>query len=106
MDLAIALNIQDWNKYIQEKRNYGQDVERYNDVRQKLEARVSKDITKEDLDAFDEYYHRRQAKQEYYDALEQMYGGGYGEYQEEIDDIRSRRRSILARVKHGKKGLL
>lgn len=106
LDLAIALNIQDWNKYIQEKRNYGQDVERYNDVRQKLEARVSKDITKEDLDTFDEYYHRRQAKQEYYDALEQMYGGSYGEYQEEIDDIRSRRRSILARVKHGKKGLL
>ena len=106
LDLAIALNIQDWNKYIQDKRAYGQDVERYNDVRQKLEARVSKDITKEDLDAFDEYYHRLQAKQEYYDALEQIYEGGYGEYQEVIDDIRSRRRSILARVKHGKKGLL
>jgi hypothetical protein len=35
-----------------------------------------------------------------------MYGGGYGEYQDAIDDLRSRRKSILSRVKHGKKGLL
>ena len=106
LDLAIALNIRDWNKYIQDRRNYTQDIERYNDVEQKLKARVGKDLTKKDYDAFVSYYHRLQAKQEYYDALEQKYKGGYGEYQEEIDNIRFRRRSILFRVKHGQKGLL
>lgn len=106
LDLAIALNIQEWNKYIQDRRNYSQDIERYNEKEQNLKSRIGKDITKKDYDEFVSYYHRLQAKQEYYDALEEKYKGGYGEYQERIDDIRFRRRSILSRVKHGKKGLL
>ena len=106
LDLAVALNIQEWNKFIQDKRSYGQDVERYNEIEQKLHSRIGKDLTKEEYDAFVSYYHRTQAKQEYYDTLEEMYKGGYGKYQDQIDDIRFRRRSILARVKHGKKGLL
>lgn len=106
LDLAIALNIREWNEYIQNRRNYTQDVERYNKVEQNLKSRIGKGITKKDYDDFVSYYHRLQAKQEYYDALEQKYKGGYGEYQEEIDDIRFKRRSILSRVKHGKKGLL
>ena len=106
LDLAIALNIREWNQYIQDKRNYTQDTERYNEVEQEIKSRIGHGITKEDYDAFVSYYHKTQAKQEYYDTLEEMYKGGYGEYQDEIDDIRFRRRSILARVKHGKKGLL
>lgn len=106
LDLAIALNIQEWNKYIQDRRNYKQDLERYNEKEQILKGRIGKDITKKDYDEFVSYYHRTQAKQEYYDALEEKYKGGYGEYQDEIDNIRFRRRSILSRVKHGKKGLL
>ena len=105
LDLAIALNIREWNKYIQDRRNYSQDVERYNQVAEKLRNRIEKDLTKEDYEAFEKYYHRIQAKQEYYDALEEKYKGGYGEYQDEIDDIRFRRRSILSRVRHGQKGL-
>ena len=106
LDLAIALNIRDWNKYIQDRRNYSQDVERYEKVAHELEGRIGKDITKEDFKAFEEYYHRTQATQEYYDALEEKYKGGYGQYQDVIDDIHYKRRSIIAGVKHGKKGLL
>jgi len=58
LDLAIALNIRDWNKYIQDRRNYSQDVERYEKVAHELEGRIGKDITKEDFKAFEEYYHR------------------------------------------------
>ena len=106
LDLAIALNIRDWNKYIQGRRNYTQDTERYDQIEKQMKGRIGKDLTKKDYDEFVAYYHTKQAKQEYYDALEKKYGGGYGEYQDDIDDIRFRRRSILSRVKHGKKGLL
>ena len=106
LDLAIALNIRDWNKYIQDKRRYGQDIERYNKIEQELKASIGKGITKEQYEQFVSYYHVQQATQEYYDTLNEMYGGGYGEYQDAIDDLRSRRKSILSRVKHGKKGLL
>lgn len=106
LDLAIALNIREWNEYIQNKRNYTQDLEKYNEVEHKLHERIGKGISKEDYDAFVDYYHKSQAKQEYYDSLEQIYQGGYGQYQKDIDDIRFRRRSILSRVKHGKKGVL
>ena len=106
LDLAIALNLQEWNKYIQDRRNYTQDVERYSQIETQLKDRIGKDLTKRDYDEFVSYYHRLQAKQEYYDALEEKYKGGYGEYQNIIDDLRSRRRSILSRVKHGRKGLL
>lgn len=106
LDLAIALNIRDWNKYIQDKRSYGQDVERYNEVEKELKRRIGDDLRKEDYDAFVSYYHRRQATQEYYDLLKEKYGNGYGEYEADMDDIRFRRRSILSRVKHGKKDIL
>lgn len=106
LDLAIALNIREWNKYIQDRRNYTQDVDRYNDIEQKLKNRIGKGLTKKDYDEFVSYYHQLQAKQEYYDVLEEKYKGSYGEYEDAIDDIRFRRRSILARVKHGKKGIL
>ena len=106
LDLAIALNIQEWNKYIQKKRKYGQDTERYNKIEKKLKSLIGSGIRKEDYDAFVSYYHRRQATQEYYDLLKEKFGEGYGEYQSDIDDIRFRRRSILARVKHGKKDIL
>ena len=105
LDLAIALNIQEWNKFIQDKRNYSQDVERYNKVEKDLKSRIGKDITQDDYDAFVTYYHRVQAKQEYYDALQKRYDGMYGDRQKDIDDIRLRRRSILSRVKRGQKGI-
>ena len=106
LDLAIALNIQEWNKYVQDKRTYTQNVDLYNKVDEKIKERVGKNLSSEDYDSFVQYYHKTQAKQEYYDALEEMYGGSYGDYQDAIDDIRFRRRSILSRVKYGKKGLL
>jgi hypothetical protein len=106
LDLAIALNIQEWNKYVQDKRTYTQNVDLYNKVDEKIKERIGKNLSSEDYDSFVQYYHKTQAKQEYYDALEEMYGGSYGDYQDAIDDIRFRRRSILSRVKYGKKGLL
>ena len=107
LDLAIALNIQEWNKFIQDKRSYSQDVERYNEIEQKFKNRIGKDLTQRDYDEFVQYYHKLSAKQEYYDALEKMYGKTpYGEYQSAIEDIRFKRRSILSRVRYGKKGLL
>ena len=105
LDLAIALNIQDWNKYIANHRNYVQNTELYKEKERELFKRIEKDITKEEYDSFVSYYHKKQATQEYYDTLEKIYGGSYGKYQEKIDDIRFRRRSILSRVKHGKKQL-
>lgn len=106
LDLAIALNIQEWNKYIQDKRSYSQDTERYNLVEQALKDRIGKGLKKEDFDSFVKYYHKLQAKQEYYDTIEEMYKGLYGDKQKDIDDIRLKRRSILSRVKNGPKGLL
>lgn len=106
LDLAIALNIRDWNEFIQDKRDYTQDEERYNKVANDLHDRIGKDLTKEDYEAFVEYYHTTRAKQEYYDAVEENYKGTYGDYEDDINEIRFKRRSILARVKHGPKGLL
>lgn len=106
LDLAIALNIQEWNKYIQDKRKYTQDVDLYNKVEAEIKKRVGKNLSKEDYESFDSYYHKTEAKQEYYDALKEIYGDSYGEYQSEIDDIHLRKRSIISRVKYGKKGLL
>lgn len=106
LDLAIALNIRDWNEFIQDKRNYTQDFEKYNEVEQSLRNRIGKGISQDDYDAFVDYYHRSQAKQEYYDQLEQLYSGTQGSYKKDLDDIRFKRRSILSRVKHGKKGIL
>lgn len=104
LDLAIALNIQEWNKFIQDKRSYSQDVEKYNKVEQALRERIGKDLRQKDYDEFVSYYHRTRAKQEYYDALEKIYGKNpYGEYQKRIEDIRFKRRSILSRVKDEKK---
>lgn len=106
LDLAIALNIRDWNKFIQDKRNYTQDVDRYNEVEEDLRSRIGKGITKEDYDAFVAYYHTTRAKQEYYDAIEKKYKGKYGDYERDIEEIHFKRRSILSRVKYGPKGLL
>lgn len=106
LDLAIALNIQEWNKYIQDKRKYTQNQDLYDEVEKEIKNRVGKNLSKEDYESFDSYYHKTEAKQEYYDALKEMYGDSYGEYQSEIDDIHLRRRSIVSRVKYGKKGLL
>lgn len=105
LDLAIALNIQEWNKYIQDKRKYSQDVDRYTQIEEDLRSKIGHGITQEDFDEFVNYYHRDQAKQEYYDALQKRYDGMYGDRQQDLDDIRFRRRSILSRVRKGRKGL-
>lgn len=106
LDLAIALNIKEWNEFIQDKRSYTQDTKRYEEVEEDLKSRIGKDITNDDFQAFKEYYHTARAKQEYYDAIEKKYKGQYGDYEDEINEIHYKRRSILARVKHGPKGLL
>ena len=105
LDLAIALNIREWNEFIQNKRSYTQDVERYKKVDADLKSRIGKDITNDDYQQFNEYYHTVRIKQEYYDAIEKKYKGKYGDYEQKINDIHYKRRSILARVKHGPKGL-